>query len=71
VDRFTGADDLFLATKRRMDLSFDHDKGLFEIVAVGRRSTAERNEHVDETEMAFRIVAGEHDRIGIANQPDQ
>src|SRR5207249_350078 len=58
VDRFAGADDLLLATKRRMNLAFDHDKGLFEIVAVGRRSAADRNEHVDETEMAFRIIAG-------------
>jgi hypothetical protein len=70
VDRFTGADDLLFATKRRMNLSFDHDKGLFEIVAVGSRSAADRNEHVDETEMALRIIAGEHDRIRIANQPN-
>jgi len=70
VDRFTDADDLLLTTKSCMNLAFDHDEGLFEIGAVGRRSAADRNEHVDETEMAFRIVASEQDRIGIANQSD-
>jgi len=39
-------------------------------VAVGRRSAADRNEHVDQTEPAFRIISNEQDRIRIANQPD-
>jgi hypothetical protein len=70
VDRFTARDGLFLAAKRRTNLAFHHDKGLFEIVAMRRRSAADRNKHVDETETAFRIIAGKHDRIRIANQPN-
>jgi len=52
------------------DLAFEHDEGLFEVVPMGRRPAAWRYVHVDHAEAPVRLIAGDGDRVGVADQAD-
>jgi len=70
VDCIAGAHDRFRSTEGSFQLTFEQDKGLFEIVAMGRRPAAGRNMHIDETKAFGCIIAGHKQGVGISHDAD-
>jgi hypothetical protein len=60
----------FLPAKYQLEFAFQNAEGLFKIMAMRRRAAAWRNVHLDKTEVARGVFAGEQDCIGVPNYPD-
>jgi hypothetical protein len=58
------------AAESRVDLAFQDDEGLLEVVSMRRRSTTARNQHVDQTKTAIRVVPRDQDGVGVPHHTD-
>ena len=52
------------------DLPVEHGEHFLEVVPVRRRPAARRDVHVDEGVPAGGVIAGDEDRVGVADEPD-
>ena len=55
------------ASKHHLDLPFQNLEHLLEVVPVRRRTSAGRDEHVDQSEPPRRLFAAEKNRVGAAD----
>ena len=58
------------AAEGRLEFTFEDDERLLEIVPVRRGASPGRDVHIDEAELARRIVARKENRISIPNDAD-
>ena len=70
VDGLAGAGDERLAAKGHLDLAVKDGEHLLEVVPVRRRPAARGHVHVDERVLTGGVLAGDEDRVGVADEPD-
>jgi len=70
VDRIACSHDRFCTTEGSFQLTFEQDKGLFEIVAMGWRAASRRDMHIDETKAVSRGIARHKQSVGISHDAD-
>ena len=70
VDCFACADDGFLSAKCCLDLSIQHDKCFFKVMAMWSRATAGRDVHVDDAKATFCIVSIYGNGVSISDKTD-
>ena len=70
VDCIAGAHDRFRSTEGSFQLTFEQDKGLFEIVAMGWRATPRRDMHIDDTKSSIGGIAIDKQGVGISHDAD-
>ena len=57
-------------TERSLQFTFQQDKSLFEIVAMGWRAAPRRNMHIDETKASCGGIARQKQGVGISHDAD-
>ena len=70
VDCVARSYDGFCATESSLQLTFQQDEGLFEIVAMGWRAAPRRNMHIDETKAFSGGIARHKQGVGISHDAD-
>lgn len=70
VDGLTGAGDDGHAAEHEVDLTVQNREHLLEVMAVRRRSSARGDMHVDQGVPAGGVLAGDEDRVGIADDAE-
>ncbi len=70
VQGFAGVRGRLLAAEGGFDLSFEDDERFFEVVAMGRRSSAGGDVHIDDAEASVGLLASYGDGVGVADESD-
>src|ERR1039458_175541 len=70
IDCVARSYDRFCTTEGSLQFTFQQDKGLFEIVAMGWRATPRRNMHVHDTEAFSGGIARHKQGVGISHDAD-
>jgi len=70
VDGVARSYDKFCSTEGSLQLTFEQDKGLFEIVAMGWRTAPWRDMHIDETKAVSGGIACHKQSVGISHDAD-
>ena len=70
VDRIARSYDRFCTAEGSIQFTFEQDKSLFEIVAMGWRAAPRRNMHIDETKAFSGGIARHKQGVGISHDAD-
>ena len=70
IGGLAGSHDRFCAAEGDLDLPLENGEHLLEIMAMGRRTAAGWNKHVDQAVAASGVFARQKDRVGISNYPE-
>ena len=60
----------FPAAERGLHLTFQKDKGLLEVMPMGRRASTGRNMHIDDAKSSVGLLSSNGDGVGIADHTD-